>query len=89
MSDEKKDVSQKQLEKILKHQFSRTQDWQGLCLLAVIVIPFTLLAMWGFSDVNFWLRLVVYVVLGITLVKCEEWVVNRRIRKTIEAMKAL
>lgn len=86
---DKKDLSQAQIETILTKEFSKAQDWQFVLYLLVLVVPFTLLFMWGFSDLSFWIRLPVYVVLGITLFKCEQWVVARRIRKTIEAMKAL
>ncbi len=89
MSEVKKDVTQEQLERILEKQFSKAQDWQFILYMMVLVVPFTLLFMWGFADVSIWIRLPVYVVLGITLYKCERWVVARRIRKTIEAMKSL
>lgn len=86
---DKKDLSQEQIETILKKQYSKTQDWQGVLYILVLVVPVSLLFMWGFADVSIWLRLPVYVVLGITLFKCEQWVVARRIRKTIEAMRAV
>lgn len=85
----KKELTQAQVEHVLSEQFRRTQDWQFWLYILVIFVPFTLLALWGFGDVHVAIRIAVCVVLGITLWKCEQWVVARRIRKTIEAMKAL
>lgn len=89
ITEQKKDLTQDQLEQVLAGQFSKTQDWQLLLYMLVMVVLFSLLFMWGFADVNFWIRLPVYVVLGITLLKCEQWVVTRRVRKTIEAIRAM
>jgi len=80
-------MTQEQIEEILTAQFEKTQEWQFVLIMLVLIVPFVLLALWGFSDVNFWLRLGVYIVLGITLLKCERWVVARRVRKTIEAIR--
>lgn len=87
MSEPKKDLTQDQVENILAKQFSRTQTWQLVLYVLVLIVPFVLLTLWGFGDVHIAIRIAVYVVLGITLMKCEEWVVARRIRKTIEAMR--
>lgn len=89
MSEPTKNLTQDQIENVLGRQFRRTQGWQFWVYLLVIFVPFTLLTLWGFGDVHIAIRIAVYVVLGITLWKCEEWVVARRIRKTIEALKAL
>lgn len=89
MSEPRKDLTQEQIETVLKEQFNRTQDWQFWLYVLVLFVPFTLLSLWGFGAVHIAIRIAVYVVLGITLWKCEKWVVDRRIRKTIEAMKAL
>lgn len=87
--EEKKDVTQAQLEEVLDKQFSKAQDWQGILLILVLVVPMGVLSALGFSDVHILIRIAAYAILGITLYKCELWVVARRIRKTIEAMKAL
>ncbi len=86
---QKKDLTQEQIEVLLQKEFSKTQDWQFILYLLIMVVPFTLLFLWGFSDLSIWFRLPVYVLIGITLWKCERWVVARRIRKTIEAMRVL
>ena len=87
MTEQKKDMTQEQIEEILTAQFEKTQEWQFVLIMLVLIVPFVLLALWGFADVNFWIRVAVYVVLGITLLKCERWVVARRVRKTIDAIR--
>lgn len=89
MSEPTKNLTQDQIETVLADQFKATQSWQFWVYLLVIFVPFTLLTLWGFGAVHIAIRIAVYVVLGITLWKCEQWVVARRIRKTIEALKAL
>jgi hypothetical protein len=86
---DKKDLTQEQLEVVLKKQFYKTQTWQFVLYLLVILVPFVLLSLWGFADVHVAIRIGAYAILGVTLVSCEAWVVQRRIRKTIEAMRAL
>lgn len=88
-TEQKKDLTQEQIETILKKEFGKAQDWQFILYLLILVVPFFLLFMWGFADLSFWIRLPVYIVLGITLLKCEQWVVARRVRKTIDAMRAM
>lgn len=85
----KKDLTQEQVENILAKQFSRTQTWQAVLYVLVLAVPFVLLTLWGFGDVHIVIRILVYAVLGITLMKCKEWVVARRVRKTIEAMRTV
>jgi len=89
MSEPKKDLTQAQIESILREQFDKTQVWQNFTVFMVVAVPMILLLLMGFGDVHIAIRIAVYVVLGITLWKCEEWIVDRRVRKTIEAMKAV
>lgn len=89
MSEPTKNLTQAEIENVLVKQFSRTQTWQLVLYVMVVLLPFTLLMLWGFGAVHIAIRLAVYFVLGITLWKCEQWVVARRIRKTIEALKVL
>lgn len=85
--EEKKDLTQDQIETILKKQFDRTQGWQTFFLTVLIFLPTLLLHLWGFGDVNILIRFLVYGFLGVALAYCERWVVERRIEKTIQAMR--
>jgi hypothetical protein len=84
---DKKDLTQGQIETILKGQFNKTQSWQTFFLVIIVAIPIGLLTLWGFGDVNILIRIAVYGFLGVALAYCERWVVERRIEKTIQAMR--
>jgi hypothetical protein len=89
MSDEvKKDVTQEQLEGILAKQFKKAQDWEFFIAVGFFMLPWFLLGLAGIT-----LPLPFHIVFAIVILfafwSSEKWVVARRVRKTIEAMKAV
>jgi hypothetical protein len=88
---EKKDLTQEELEGILKEQFRRSQQWEFFLMAAFIMIPigFLLLVGISYTTLPLWFKIPFWIATGIAFLKCEDWIVERRIRKTVEALKAL
>lgn len=88
---EKKDLTQEELEGILKEQFRRSQQWEFFLMAAFVLAPILVLALAGigFHTLPLWFKIPYWIATGIAFLKCEDWIVERRIRKTIGALKAL
>lgn len=87
----KKDLTQDQLEGVLEDQFETAMSWEWLILLCLMGVPFLVMVVGNlnFAALPLLFKLVYWVVTYIAYVKWKEWAVNRRVRKTIEAIRAM
>lgn len=86
---EKKDLTQEQVETILKGQFKDTQIWEFFLLVCFVFIPIIAFGLMGlsFHTLPLAFKIVWWIVTAIAFWKCEAWVIERRVRKTIQAMR--
>lgn len=88
---QKKDLTQEQIESLLEDQFRTLGVYETVTMLAAIVF---LIAIWPLIGINFatlplWFMIAWWIATGMAYHKIRLSIRARRVRKTIEAMRAL
>jgi len=88
METTNKVLSQAQIEKIVGENIKTAMDWEFFVMVAILILPIFILTVAGiYVGMHVLLKLGLWVVLYITYFKCEKWVIERKVRHTVEKLR--
>jgi hypothetical protein len=86
MTEVKKDLTQGQVEGILKEQFRSAQMWEFTFLVLFFFVPPVLLGLAGIT-LPFWFKWALIAACIFAFWSCERWSIDRKVKHTIEKMR--